>query len=232
MKRALVIVLLVALALMPVWFERNKADNLAQAQALVTPHSHGSVDVYWVGPWVILALVCFCLIPAAVWAGRSITSGLAIRLPRGPGAFARASVLAALVAAVPVLAWLLHQAAEHAYASQVNNTTALLSVPARSHVFADGGHGSHVPLGPPVTAAPFAFAYQVAHALQDGLAGQAAGYPAAVVALWSTRRLRRSDKRQQADTKGGTENERARSSEPKGSAENRRAGRSGSGDQL
>src|SRR6266851_2739881 len=60
-KRALVIVLLVALTLIPVWFERNKADRLARAQALVTPHSHGSVDVYWVGSGVILALVCVCL---------------------------------------------------------------------------------------------------------------------------------------------------------------------------
>jgi hypothetical protein len=68
LKRALVIVLLVALTLIPLWYERNKADNQARAQALVTPHSHGSVDVYSVGSGVIVALVCVCLVPAAVWA--------------------------------------------------------------------------------------------------------------------------------------------------------------------
>jgi hypothetical protein len=99
-----------------------------------------------------------------------------------------------------VLAWLLHHAAEHAYASQVNNTSALLSVPVHSHAFFGGGHGSRVPAGPPMTPAPFAFAYQIAHALQDGLAGQAIGYPVAVMALWSARGLRGRDQHQQADT--------------------------------
>lgn len=199
-KRSLVIVLLLSLALIPVWFERNKADGQAQAQALVTPHSHGSVDVYWVGPGVILALVCVCLVPAAVWAGRSIASRLAIRRPRGAEACARVAVLAALVAGAPVLVWLLHQAAVHAYASQVNNTSRLLSVHVHSHAYFGGGHRSHVSAGPPVTSAPFALAYQVAHALQDGLAGQAIGYPMAVIAVWSVHRPRRRDQRQQAES--------------------------------
>jgi hypothetical protein len=198
-KRALVIVLLVALALIPVWFERNKADNLARVQALVTPHSHGSIDVYWVGPGVILALVCVCLVPAALWVGRSITSRLAVRLRRGVDAIARASVFAALAAGAAALAWLLHQAAQRGYASQVNNTSALLAVRVHSHAFFGGGHGSHVSAGPRVTSAPFAFAYQVAHALQDGLAGQAAGYPVAVMALWCARGLHGRDQREQAD---------------------------------
>jgi hypothetical protein len=197
-KRALVIVLLIALTLIPVWFERNKADGLVQAQALVTPHSHGSVDVYWVGSRAIMALVCACLIPAAVWASHAMTSRLVTQLPRGAQAFARALALVLLVAAVPVLAWLLHQVAQHAYASQVNNTSTLLSVRVHSHAFFGGAHRSHFTAGPPVTPAPFAFAYQVAHALQDGLAGQAIGYPAAVVALWSVRRSHTCDRRQQA----------------------------------
>jgi hypothetical protein len=194
-KRALVIALAVSVALIPVWFERNKKDNLAQTQALVTPHSHGSVDVYWVGSWVIVALVCVCLIPAAAWAGRGIGRRLPVRARR----YARGSVPVLLVATVPVLAWFLHRAAEHAYASQVDYTGALVFVHAHSHAFF-GGHGSRVPAGPPVTAAPFAPAYQIAHAWQDGLAGQAAGLPAAAVALlWAARRPRGRDQHQQAE---------------------------------
>lgn len=178
-KRALVIVLVVAVVQIPVWFERNKKDTLAQAQALVTPHSHGSDDVYWVGSAVILALVCACLVPAAAWAGRGIAR--AIRPRRGAAAFTRRSAPVLLMAAAPVLAWLLRRAAEHAYASQVDYTGALLFVRVHSHAFFGGGHA---PLaGAPVTAAPFAFAYQIAHAFQDGLAGQAAGLPAASMAL-------------------------------------------------
>jgi hypothetical protein len=171
-KRALVIVLSVALALIPVWFERNKQDNLAQSQALATPHSHGSDDVYWVGSAVILGLLCVCLIPAAAWAARAVAGRLRTR------PWARTSVLVLLIAAAPVAAWLLHHAAEHAYASQVNYTSALLSAPVRSHAYS-GGHAGTVP----VTAAPFAFVHQTAHALQDGLAGQAAGLPVASIAL-------------------------------------------------
>jgi hypothetical protein len=172
-KRALVIVLSVALALIPVWFERNKTDTMAQSQALVTPHSHGGDDVYWVGSLVILALVCVCLVPVAAWAARAVTG----RLSAHP--WARTSVFVLLVAAAPAAAALLHNAAEHAYASQVNYTSALLSAPARSHVYSGGGRTGHVP----VTAAPFAFVHQTAHALQDGLAGQAAGLPVASIAL-------------------------------------------------
>jgi hypothetical protein len=172
-KRALVIVLSVALALIPVWFERNKTDTMAQSQALVTPHSHGGDDVYWVGSLVILALVCVCLVPVAAWAARAVTG----RLSAHP--WARTSVFVLLVAAAPAAAALLHNAAEHAYASQVNYTSALLSAPARSHVYSGGGRTGHVP----VTAAPFAFVHQTSHALQDGLAGQAAGLPVASIAL-------------------------------------------------
>jgi hypothetical protein len=105
-----------------------------------------------------------------------------------------------LVAGAAVLAWLLHQAAQRAYASQVNNTSTLLFVRVHSHAFFGGGHASRVSAETPVTSAPFAFAYQVAHALQDGLAGQAAGYPAAIMVLWRARGPRRRDQRQQADT--------------------------------
>jgi hypothetical protein len=183
-KRALVTALLVALALMPLWYERNKVDAQARAQALVSPHSAGSADVYWVRPGVVVALVCVCLVPVAAWAGRSITRRLWARLPRFAGTFARGSVAMLLIAAVPALAWLLDQAAQRAYASQVSYTSAsaLLSIHGH-HTLPRDRRGPHLPAEPPVTAAPFAFAYQAAHALQDGLAGQAVGFPVAVAAL-------------------------------------------------
>jgi hypothetical protein len=108
---------------------------------------------------------------------------LTTRLP-----YSAAAPLTVLAAATAIaLAWLLHQAAEHAYASQVDYTTALMRVPVRSHAFF-GGRPPRGLLAAPVTAAPFAFAYQLAHALQDGLVGQAAGLPAAVMTLlWNAR---------------------------------------------
>jgi hypothetical protein len=187
LKRALVIALLGALTLVPVWFAADKSDDPVTAQPLVFPHAQDSGDVYWAAPWVISALVCVCLVPVAAWAAHrisgSITSRLATRVPRGAASFTRAAVLVALLAAVPVLAWLLYQAAGRAYASQMYYTSATSPVPPRSHVFSDGTRRVRVPASPPVTAAPFAVVYQAAHALQDGLAGQAAGLPVAAMAL-------------------------------------------------
>lgn len=188
-KRALLIALFAAAAQIPLWLWRNKVDHLARAQALVTPHSHGSIDVYWASPGVIVALACVCLVPAAIWAGRDLASRLVPRSRHTAGAaFLRASVPVLLVAGTPVLTWLLHQAAAHAYASQVYYTRALLAVPVHSHAVPAG---SHLPPGPPVTTAPFSFIYQIAHAIQDGLAGQAAGLPVtAITLLLGTRWMR------------------------------------------
>lgn len=182
-KRALLMALLAAVALMPVWFLANRTDGLASAQALVTPGSRGSYDVYWVSSGVVTALLCVCLLPAGLWAGRSVAAR--IRMPGGAGTVARAAVTVALLAAAPVLAGALHLAAQHAYASQVSYTSAAAAVPAQSHVFADR---ARVPAPLPVTAAPFALAYQAAHALQDGLAGQAAGLPLIAVSLLAAAR--------------------------------------------
>jgi hypothetical protein len=194
LKRALVIVFLVSVALVPLWFVRNKKDAIATAQALVTPHSQGSVDVYTVSGAVIVALVCVCLVPAAVWAGRGLSGRRGMRLP----SLAAAPLLVLAAAGAVALAWLLHQTAEHAYASQVDYTSALMRVPVRSHAFFGGRRSPGLP-GAPVRAAPFAFVYQISHALQDGLAGQAAGLPAAVITLlWGTRGRRVTY--QQADT--------------------------------
>lgn len=175
-KRALITAFLAALALMPVWLEVNKVDRLARMQSLITPGSHGYVDVYWVSSGVITALLYVCLVPAAAWAGRGMAGR--IRLRGKAGTVARGAVVVVMLAAVPAAARLLNQAAQHAYASQVNYTSATLSAHAQSHVFTGRARK-----GAPVTAAPFAFAYQAAHALQDGLAGQAAGLPVIAASL-------------------------------------------------
>ena len=191
-KRALAITLLAALALAPIWFWIDRSDNPVSAQPLVAPHAQDSGDVYWVPGWVILTLVCACLAPAAAWAGWSLARRLR---------FARVVVLVPLLAAVPVLAWLLHRTAWHAYASQVYYTTSTrFAAPARSHALAGAARAPRSPAGPAVTAAPYAFAYQAAHALQDGLAGQVAGLPvAAIVLLRGTRRPDSRNHHQLAD---------------------------------
>jgi hypothetical protein len=161
-KRALLISLLTALAMSLAWFQIDRTTNPVTTQPLVFPHAQDSGDVYWVAPGVIVALCCVCLVPAAIWAARALARG----------ALARAAMLMLLVAAAPLCAWLLHQAAEHAYSSQVYYTSAALS----------SRHGSRLPAGA-AAAAPFAFAYQAAHALQDGLAGQAVGFPVTIIAV-------------------------------------------------
>jgi MFS family permease len=213
-RRALVISLCAGVALAPVWFERNKSDDLASTQALTTPRSQGSIDVYSVSPKVIVALSSVCLVAIAIWAGSTLGDRIAgdrtaseTESETGSESgsetrsrLARASVLALLVCTAPVLAWLLQRVSQQAYASQVDYTRALLSVPARSHALLAGhaglaGHVSHAGLAGhagvprmPVTAAPFSSVYSVAHAFQDGLADQAAGLPVAAMTLLYLRR--------------------------------------------
>ncbi len=185
-KRAVVVTVAAALALAPVWFWIDRSDNPVTAQPLVFPHAQDSGDVYWVPSWVILTLVCVCLAPATAWLGWSLTRRLRPRLPR-------VAVLVPLLAAAPVLAWLLHQASGHAYASQLYYTSAQ-AAPARPHALAKAASEARAPSAP-VTAAPDAFADQAAHALQDGLAGQAIGLPVAAIVL--LRGTRRPDSRNQ-----------------------------------
>lgn len=174
-RRALLIALFAALAMAPVWFVFNQLDNPVLAQPLVSPHAQDSGDVYSVAPAVIIALACVCLIPAAAWAGSALTRGATVAT--------RTAVLLVAVAAGLAFACLLHQAAVRGYASQVYYTPA--NAPAPGSAPDTGAPDT----GAPDTAAPYAFAYQAAHALQDGLAGQAAGLPVAAAALlWVTRR--------------------------------------------
>ena len=184
LKRALLVAAACAVVVAPAWFQVDRTDDPVTAQPIVFPHASDSGDVYWVAPAVLLALTCTCLVPLAAWAGHSAGRGLT-----------RAMAIAILVAAMPALAWLLHQAADRAYASRVYQTRALVPVPPRPHAIHSSPPRSPTP-DPPVTAAPYAFAYQAAHALQDGLAGQAAGLPVAItVLLWGGPALRQTSRR-------------------------------------
>jgi hypothetical protein len=204
-KRAMVVTLLAALALTPVWFRIDRSDNPVAAQPLIAPHAQDSGDVYWVPGWVVVTLVCACLAPAAIWAGWSLARCLRARLPRGAAPVTCAALLVPL-AAVPAAAWLLHQAAGHAYSSRVYYATSTpFAAPVRSGALAAATRGARSHPSPAVTAAPrpqaqvnsapYAFADQAAHALQDGLAGQVAGLPVAAIVL--LRAPRRPDNRYQ-----------------------------------
>jgi hypothetical protein len=187
LKRSLIIALLSGLAVTPVWFVINKIDNPVRAQPLVFPTAHDSGDVYSVAPAVIIALVCVTLVPAAFWSGRGIARAVTRNAPAVTGggisraAVVRAAVPALLAAAVPVLAWLMYRAAAHAYATQVYYARGTL--PAAHHLRSASLAATASRSSPPhVRSAPGALVSQTAHALQDGLAGQAAGIPVVVLA--------------------------------------------------
>ena len=206
-KRAALITALSAVVLAPAWFQVDRTDDPVTAQPLVLPHPSESGDVYWVSSAVIVALACIALLPLAAWAGHAITRGQWRRPPRTPAAAARTTAALLLVAAVPVAAWLLHQAAGHAYASRVYDTSAQPLTRPRPHQVQPTGASSTAaaPASPSVTAVPGAFGYQAAHALQDGLVGQALGFPVTVVALiWGTRALRGRDEKSRPARRAGT----------------------------
>lgn len=211
LKRALVITLFAALAQAPAWFVVNRSDNPVSAQPLIAPTAHDSGDVYGVAAWVIITLVCVCLAPAAVWAGEAIGRRIRTRVAAGrPGtrqragatAVTQAALLVPLLAVTALIAWALHQAAGHAYASQVYYTSAAPVIARHSHVLS-AASGAGRPAGSPVTAAPNAFLYQAAHALQDGLAGQALGLPVAAIALLRIVRGPNDRNQHQPTAKGG-----------------------------
>lgn len=205
-KRAFMITAALALLLIPGWFAYNELANLTQSADLVSGHSHGgngTIPKYWVNGTVVYALLLVPLGISAAWTAFRIATRFRFRLPNAGYVLARASAITVLLGGVPALAWLLHQAANRAASSQVYYTSALLFVHVHSHAFFAAGHKAPLPAGPPVTAAPFAFAYQVARAFQDGLVGLAIGLPAAVlVLLWGACRphLRDQDRYQQEDS--------------------------------
>ena len=199
-RRALLAAAALAVVLVPGWFAHNWLDNLTQAEPLVPVHVHGKTigaNLHWVSDPVVLALILIPALALAGWGGYLVAARA--RLPlrgasplRGAAGIAtRAALIAAGIAAVPVAAWFLQKAADRSNSAQVYNTSALLSVHVHSHVLFKDGRAVPLPKGPPVTPAPYAFAYQLAHAFQDALAGMAIGLPVALIALfWIARRLR------------------------------------------
>jgi hypothetical protein len=194
LRRALLTAAAVAVVLVPGWFAHNWLDKLTQAEPLVPVHVHGKVigaNLHWVSDPVILALMAVPLLALAGWGGYLIAARARLPLPRTADIAARAALAVAVIAAAPATAWILQKAADRSNSAQVYNTSALLSIHVHSHVRFGDGRVIPLPKGPPVTSAPYAFAYQVAHAFQDALAGLAIGLPVALIALfWIARRLR------------------------------------------
>jgi hypothetical protein len=195
-KRAVLVTATCAIVLAPAWFQVDRTDNPVTAQPLVFPQARDSGDVYWVASGVIIALASACLVPLGAWAGVRLARAMAARSPLRAATLARAAVIAVLVAAMPLLAWLLHRAADRGYASRVYETSSAQSVRPRPHQVQSTPSPTPSQLQ---AAAPHAFGYQAAHALQDGLVGQAAGLPVALVVLaWGTGAVGTSRNRREA----------------------------------
>jgi hypothetical protein len=203
LRRSLLTTASVAVVLIPGWFAHNWLNNLTQSEPLVPVHVHGKTigaNVHWVSDPVVFALLLVPLLGLAGWACYLIAARVRSRIPGAAGLAARAALIAVTIAAAPAVAWFLQKAADRSNSAQVYYTSALLSVHVHSHVLFKDGRAVPLPKGPPVTPAPYMFAYQVAHAFQDALAGMAIGLPVAIVALfWVARRLRARD--QQIDHK-------------------------------
>jgi hypothetical protein len=195
-RRALLIAAALAVVLVPGWFAYNALANATGGANFSSGHEHGStagtITKYWVGSSTVYALLLVPLLAAAAGACYLIATRLRLRLPAVADRMARGSLIAALAAGVPALGWFLHQAANRAASSQVYNTASLQLVHIHSHQFFAADKGAHLPPpGPPVTAAPFAFAYQVARAFEDGLVGLVIALPVLVLLLlWTGRMLR------------------------------------------
>jgi hypothetical protein len=203
LRRSVLTTASVAIVLIPGWFAHNWLNNLTQSEPLVPVHVHGKTigaNVHWVSDPVVLALLLAPLLALAGWGGYLIAARMRFGIPRAADLTARAALIAVTIAAAPAVAWFLQKAADRSNSAQVYYTSALLSVHVHTHVLFKDGRAVTLPKGPPVTPAPYVFAYQVAHAAQDALAGMAIGLPVAIVALlWVARRLRAGD--QQMDQK-------------------------------
>jgi hypothetical protein len=197
LRRSLLTAASLAIVLIPGWFAHNWLNNLTQSEPLVPVHVHGKTigaNVHWVSDPVVFALLVIPLLGLAGWGGYLIATRVRFRIARPADIAARAALIAAAIAAAPAAAWFLQKAADRSNSAQVYYTSALLSVHVHTHVLFKDGRPVTLPKGPPVIPAPYVFAYQVAHAFQDGLAGMAIGLPVAIVALfWVARRLRARD---------------------------------------
>jgi hypothetical protein len=197
LRRSLLTTASLAVVLIPGWFAHNWLNNLTQSEPLVPVHVHGKTigaNVHWVSDPVVFALLLVPLLGLAGWGGYLIAARVRFRIPAAADIAARAALIAVSAAAAPAVAWFVQKAADRSNSAQVYYTSALLSVHVHTHVLFKDGRPVALPKGPPVTPAPYVFAYQVAHAFQDALAGMAIGLPVAIVALfWMARRHRAGD---------------------------------------
>jgi hypothetical protein len=195
-QRALLIAAALAVVLIPGWFAYNALANATGGANFSSGHEHGgaagTITKYWVSGSTVYALLLAPLVVAVLLAAYQMAARVRFRLPAAADRLARGSLIAVLAAGVPTLAWFLHQAANRAASSQVYNTASVQLVHIHSHQFFAADKGAHLPPpGPPVTAAPFAFAYQVARAFEDAVVGQLIALPVLVlVLLWAARGLR------------------------------------------
>ncbi len=197
LRRSLLTTASLAVVLIPGWFAHNWLNNLTQSEPLVPVHVHGKTigaNVHWVSDPVVFALLLVPLLGLAGWGGYLIAARVRFRIPAAADIAVRAALIAVSAAAAPAVAWFVQKAADRSNSAQVYYTSALLSVHVHTHVLFKDGRPVALPKGPPVTPAPYVFAYQVAHAFQDALAGMAIGLPVAIVALfWMARRHRAGD---------------------------------------
>jgi hypothetical protein len=127
-----------------------------------------------VAPAVIVRWPACALCPAAFRAGYVIGCAVTRTVPTvtrrriTPRAVAGAAVPAVLAAAVPVLAWLVYQAAGHGYATRASYTRGPLTA-ARSRVTAHVTTSASRLRTAHLTSASDGFASRVAHAPREGL---------------------------------------------------------------
>ncbi|HVB42273.1 MAG TPA: hypothetical protein VNF47_06125 [Streptosporangiaceae bacterium] len=188
--QASVIALVLAALLIPAWFAHYGVDSVAQSQAAPSAlselpshagHSHGSapVETHWVGAGVLYVLMSIPLAAGAVCAGHRFAG----RLTAEADFVVRAAMAIGAAALALALGWFLQGVADQ--------SGGLLTYTSTSSVVAHA-HFAHAHLATVTDAVvPTALGYQLAHAVQDGLAGQAAGLPVIFAGLlWFTRRER------------------------------------------
>jgi hypothetical protein len=124
--------------------------------------------------WLSDSLLALPLAAAAVWAGHWLASRLQIGVSTVSDVFARACMIALLLALLLVPGEALHEQADRL-----------------THTHAALGFHSHTVASVGASSGPLAIASQSLHGLTDGLEGQAVGLPLAFVALLFLRDTRR-----------------------------------------
>lgn len=191
--QACVITLVLAVLLVPAWFAHYAIDSLSPAAAGPVAaaghaghagHDHGGpapVAVSWVGSSVLYLLMSIPLAAAAVCVGLRAASRLSSRLGGEPDVVVRVVVSVGAAALALALGWFLAGVASQA-SGLVTYANGLTAVHLQHLVHAHLSTVYGVVVQPP-------FAYQLASAAQDALAGQAIGLPVIFAGLlWLTRR--------------------------------------------